>query len=216
MWEAEHAPADDPLRQGDLLKSVLFPILKVPLETVALEGKSAALVATKYKWGLVVSQCCDNENDDYAAIAQVQPRTNLTAEQNAAYLAYEPVVDDPEGYIIEEFRLEPYGDLQPPNGGQQVALLNRVSVFWGDCSPLRATRIARMKPEGRRWLRLNLSMLWGRAEADDRQHLQQAGVPAGFLPPPDVWADVRSEAQATRAQRVEAEAGGHSSGELTG
>ena len=180
MWEAEPAAAGDHLRQGDLLEGVIFPITKMPLQSVSLKGEQIVVVQAKVLPGLVISQCCDNDLGDYAVIAQVQRHTGLTDAQLGALSNREPTVDDHAGYVINEFLLDPIHQvLEVP--GVHRALLTRTVTVWGpECSQLLPQRKARMTPEGRRWLRLNLLLLWSRVEADDRSILEGKGIPTGF------------------------------------
>ena len=68
MWETDAVDPVDALRQGDLLDGVVLPILKAPLALSRVDSTELAVVPVRSKWGLVVSQCCDNENGDYVAI----------------------------------------------------------------------------------------------------------------------------------------------------
>jgi hypothetical protein len=181
VWDEEAPAEDDPLRQGDLLDGVVFPMLKQPVQVVRIEGSEGVLVPAKRKLGLVVSQCCDNEAGDYVAVAQVQTRGGLTAEQLEALYSYDPAPGAYEGYTIDAFLLEPFGDVLAPGKNVFVAELMRTAVFWGeDCAALRELRRARMTPTSRRHLRLNLSALWGRVEQEDEAALTAEGIPPGF------------------------------------
>lgn len=89
---------------------------------------------------LVVSSCCANANEEYLAVAPVQPLGGLTDEQEEALLRMEP--PDPDsgvygGYDIDHFRLDPLeGILGDPPNAYQAAFLARAIPFWGDCSDL--------------------------------------------------------------------------------
>jgi hypothetical protein len=184
VWETGDVPADDPLRQGDLLDGVLFPTLKHPLQVVSIDATNGVLAPVREKWGVVVSHCCDNEPGEYVAIAQVQTAGNLTPDQEAALLNYEPPPDHVSGYVFEDFRLEPIeGVLDPKPRMHWVAKLTRTVTMWGEeCKHLTALRRRRMTPQARRHLRLNLMLLWGRTEESDRRALEELGIPPDFRP----------------------------------
>ena len=187
MWSEEVVPADDPLRQGDLLTDVDLPLLKRPIPAIPLDFGAQANMQVPYRRlaGLVVSSCCSNTAEDYIAIAPVQPLSGLTEDQEAALLQTEP--PDPasggyQGYDIDHFRLEPLEGVlaDPRRGSFQSAFLNRAIPFWGDCSDLRAYRRVRMTAAGRRLLRLNLALFWSRVERADIEELTAAELPVWF------------------------------------
>jgi hypothetical protein len=186
VWSSTAVPTDDPLRQGDLLLNVDLPKLKRPIPAIPLEFKQRANMQLPYarQTALVVSSCCANANEEYLAVAPVQPLGGLTDEQEEALLRMEP--PDPDsgvygGYDIDHFRLDPLvGFLVDPPHAYQAAFLARAIPFWGDCSDLRGHRIARMTVEARRLLRLNLSLLWSRVEQSDAEELRSKGLPVWF------------------------------------
>ena len=182
MWATEPIPEDDPLRQGDLLESVAFPMMKYPFVVFRVGGgEEQVVVEAKRRWGLVVSQCCDNENNDYVSIAQIQPIGGLTDSQEAALQVREPDPTSLSGYAVSQFLLDPLPDLIPlkPRTHLTVQLL-RITTLWGDIAPLTTQRRRRMTPEGRRWLRMNMELLWGRPEDEDMRWLDEHGLPPGF------------------------------------
>ena len=190
MWLETLPDSTDPLRQGDYLIGVQLPTMKLPLPFYKLGGQDQMAAPATITDVIVVSQCCDNTQNDHAAVVPVRPLGGLQEHQVDALLASEPVDlgDTLGGYSLDYFNLEPLDGRIPaqPSGRYLVAVLHRVSTFQGDCAPLLERRVARMTVESRRLLRIKLGLLWSRAEAEDVAHLQEQGLPAGLTPRPPV------------------------------
>ena len=187
MWEAEIPGEEDPLRQGDLIRDVVFPSMKLPLPSYSVGALQQTSVETRTEFGLVVSHCCDNANGKYAAVAPVRPRGGLQPHQEEALLRSEPTWEgfQIKSYNIENFWIQPLpGQFEPPEGKHYAAALTRMVTMYGDCSEFQARRIARMTVAGRRLLRINLGLLWSRVEEEDAQALEAAGLPVGLADPP--------------------------------
>jgi len=188
MWQAAPVAEDDQLRQGDLLVDIVFPSLKLPILVTGIPPSPDDRMIATYtiKTALVVSQCCANA-DDYVALAPVRPEGNLSPQQEAALLAAEPPTvaeieaGEANGYTMDSFRLEPVaGVIEDGPGRYQIADLGRVVSCFGACASLRSNRRARMTPEGRRLLRINLGLFWARPEEGDAERLSEAGLPPGL------------------------------------
>lgn len=181
MWDQSSIPEGDPLRQGDLLTDVELPQVKLPFQFVELGGVRGAVIPVKKQAGIVISQCCDNESGTYVAVAPVRRHNNLTPVQQDALMNYEPGIG--AHYVYDTFRLEPVpvwlGEL--PQGQHHVAMLLHAVVVVDRASELIGSRRARMTDEGRRHLRLDLQLLWGRVEAGDEESLASKGFPPGPL-----------------------------------
>jgi hypothetical protein len=181
MWQSELPSADDGLRQGDLLSALLLPALKLPLAVVAVPGQEPgeqgqALVPTKKRTFLVVSQCCTIENGELVALAPVKRTPPLNPPDQMAYRWETPedVPDDDEAsFAFNALALDPLdGVLDDPGGGKlQVVSLEEIISYAGDHRLLAQQRVARMTPAGRRRLRRRLMYFWGRAEAEDESAL---------------------------------------------
>lgn len=186
MWSADNISTKDPLRQGDLIFDVVFPALKLPLPLFPVNQKEQTATPARKQPGIVVSQCCDNETGDYAAIAPIVLRGGLKDHQLQALLNEEPIWDGARmsAYDVEHFRLHPLASkLDDPGAGKHwVVNLNRAACFYGDCADLRVHRRARMSVEGRRLLRIKLGLLWSRVEAEDAAELEAKGIPPGLSP----------------------------------
>lgn len=181
-------PADDPIRQGDLLVDVGIPDLALPLSVTnegALQGNAVARV--KYCTALVVSQCCSTKAS-YVAVAPVLRRGGLTEQQEVALLAEEPPAPDEDGrihnYTYDLFRLAPVEGTLPETDARTewVVDFGRIVSFTGKCEVLREQRRARLNPETRRLLRIKLALFWARPEREDAEALAALGLPAGLMP----------------------------------
>lgn len=177
MWQLQAIPHGDPLRQGDLLVDLELPVLKPPFQSLEMSGVRFAVVPTKKFSAIVVSQCCDNENGDYVAVAPLRRQSNMSEAQESALLQYEP---GGASYVISDFRLQPISEFLPPLpvGQHHVAMLTKTVPFVGRTDFI-GRRRARMSDEGRRYLRMNLQLLWGRAEETDIVSLAGKGIPEG-------------------------------------
>lgn len=159
-------------------------MLKWPLGITRPESAEVAVQPIKRRWGLVVSQCCDNEAGDYVSVAWVATRGGMSEDQASALANSDPRAAD-LGYTFGAFQLDPVPGVLEPKKPESpyVAELERSIPFWGPVSvDLRATRRARMTPEARRLLRIKLGLLWGRVEGEDAEHLERIGLPPGLEP----------------------------------
>jgi len=189
VWEAELPPEAELLRQGDFLRAVLLPRLRLPLEvahvpgTQPIDGAVVPLLGYARDY-LVVSQCCEIENGDHVALALIRSTGHLDEELRAALLAEQPPSEGEEGgYIFDKFRLEPLAGLIEGDANSfRVADLGPIMSFQGERQRLTRYRRARMTPEGRRLLRIKLSFYFGRAEDGDAEYLQGRGIPVGARP----------------------------------
>jgi hypothetical protein len=188
VWLADAPAPDDPLRQGDLVLDVVFPTLKLPLPFYKVQQQQQHQTTTPAveSAGLVVSQCCDNTGNDYAAIAPVSIMRGSTLKdhQLVALLADEPTWNSDKliDYDVEHFKLDDLDGFAAPDGKYHVANLNRAASFYGNCQELVDRRRARMTVLARRLLRIKLGYLWGRVEDTDLAWLRAAGVPPGPTP----------------------------------
>ncbi len=189
MWESELPPEDALLRQGDLLKDVLLPRLKLPVEVAHAEGTAPSDGAITTSQGyvkdfLVVSQCCEIENGRFVAVALVRSTGRLNEQLRLALLADEPPRDDEEGgYVFDQFRLDPLAGLVEGTSDQfTVADLGQIVSFGGERQVLQRYRGARMTPEGRRKLRIKLGFYFSRVEDEDGRYLIDHGIPVGARP----------------------------------
>ena len=187
MWSDSLPDDDDPLRQGDLLVRVTLPKLRPPIPKVPVYQQTVTTVPALTTNAIVISQCCDNDQNDYVAVAPVGRLGNLKEHQVRALLNPEPVWKGTtfSEYVLEHFRIEPIqGILDDPGRSRYlVANLHQSATFSGDCTPLLANRRARMNVQARRLLRIKLGLLWGRAEAGDVEELRQLGLPPGLSEP---------------------------------
>ncbi len=188
MWAIGDVPIELPLRQGDLLVDVDFPVLKLPLHPYKPSGSEQDLISSlvKKQTVLVLSQCCDNFSGNYAAVAPVALRGGLRPSQLSAVNAQEPrqeggrLVD----YDLDHFRLEPVGDtLLFDERKPWVAHLNRAVSFYGNCEAFRVARRERMTARGRRLLRIKLGLRWARIAEEDIEELDAQGIPYGLSTP---------------------------------
>lgn len=188
MWLEARPELGDALRQGDLLLDVTFPNLKLPLPRYDLGQQGHTTTPTTIGAGVVVSNCCDNRADDYAAVAPVgRMRRALKDHQIAALLNPEPVWRDGavHDFDVEHFKLDAFQDALPaPQNHYLVVNLNRTATFYGSCLDFRERRIARMTIDARRLLRIKLGVLWSRVEDEDLAALTAMGLPPGLTPPP--------------------------------
>lgn len=208
MWEANQPPPEDSLRQGDFLRRVMLPKLKLPLAAVHVPGvdlpKTSPLQAVGVARDfLVVTQCCEVENGDTVAVAPVLSTPPLNEVLRASLDSEEPPLDDAavenaldaggadgDGddepkYAFDLLRLQPLAGLIEEGPGRYVvADLGEIISLSGDLQPLKAQRRARMTPEARRLLRIKLMYFFGRVEEEDAEQLDALNIPPGPTPPP--------------------------------
>ena len=186
MWLETRPDPEDPLRQGDFLSNVSLPSLKLPIPFYRVGQQEQMAAPAVVVDALVVSQCCDNTQHDYAAVVPVKRLGNLKPHQVEALLNPEPVSDGTTltGYSLDYFHVEPLVDViaDPGDGKFLVAHLRRIAAFEGDCRPLLEHRVARMTVPARRLLRIKLGLFWSRAEEDDVVELRSNGLPPGLSP----------------------------------
>ena len=184
MWSDSLPDEDDPLRQGDLLVGVTLPKLRPPIPQFSLYRQEATTVPASTSDAIVISQCCDNDQNDYVAVAPIGRLGNLKEHHVRALLNPEPVWKGTSlaEYVLEHFHIEPLtGTLDDPGRGRHlVAKLHQSATFSGDCTPLLKNRRARMNVEARRLLRIKLGLLWSRPEEGDVEELRQLGLPPGL------------------------------------
>lgn len=187
MWLESVPDEEDPLRQGDLLVDVVVPDPRVPTPLIAIDKETATTIPAIRCNAIVVSQCCDNVDREYVAVAPVRQLKRPSESYLDALLSKEPTWDDTgvHSYIINRFHVEPVGDeLQDQRPRRYwVAHLDRSVPLHGDCDLLGANRRARMDLESRRDLRNNLGLLWSRPEEDDAIELKRRGIPVGLTKP---------------------------------
>lgn len=184
MWSDTLPHAEDPLRQGDLLVDITLPNLRPPIPQFPLGHQEATTVPASRSHVIVVSQCCDNEKNDYVAVAPIGPLGGLKEHHIRALLNPEPIWKGTSlsGYVLEHFVIVPKAGVltDPGTGRYLVANLHRSATFHGDCSSLLPQRRARMTVEARRLLRIKLGLLWSRPEAGDVEELVRLGLPPGL------------------------------------
>ncbi len=187
MWSVSLPDDDDPLRQGDLLVGVTLPKLRPPIPFFSVYQQEVTTVPASTSNAIVISQCCDNVQNDYVAVAPIGLLGNLRDHHIQALLNPEPVWKGTSfsEYVLEHFRIEPIsGILDDPGSSRYlVAKLHHSATFSGDCTPLLGSRRARMNVEARRLLRIKLGLLWSRAEAGDIEELKQLDLPPGLSEP---------------------------------
>jgi hypothetical protein len=188
MWTPDPPEPTAALRQGDLLVDLALPNLKWPLYYARPPRQDASADQTvlvpsgKMQTHLVVSQCCTIENKSVAALARVRT-TRPLSDDEIRELERELPSDDPEvAYAFSEHALKPVGEhLERRDGKVWVADFASIQTYSGTITDFQASRVAAMSPEGRAALRVRLAAFWGRAEADDEQHLKAHGMSAGFI-----------------------------------
>ncbi len=187
MWSDALPDDDDPLRQGDLLLDITMPDLRLPLPLFAVGQQEATTAPAEKSHAIVISQCCDNVENDYVAVAPIGRLGGLKEHHLHALLNPEPTWDGASlsEYVLEHFRVELIeGILDDPGEGRfLVAKLHRSVSFHGDCSSLIEHRRARMTVEARRLLRIKLGLLWSRPEEGDVDELNRLGIPLGLSDP---------------------------------
>jgi len=193
VWSEKLPADDDPLRQGDLLVGITVPDLRLPVPFFAIGQQTATTTPAKVSNAIVISQCCDNEKNDYVVVAPVGRLGNLKKHQLRALLNPEPVWDGDSltEYALEDFHVESREGLLDDPGEDRylVAKLHRSATFHGDCSVLIQNRRARMTVVARRLLRIKLGLLGGRPEAGDVEELERLGIPPGLSDPTDASDD---------------------------
>lgn len=186
MWLPTCPGGDEELRQGDLLADLRLLKVKLPLKLVTTDGAGPsdtadAILPTKRRHFLVVSQCCTIENHGSVALAPVISTQRLRDGEEAPYLAdHPPGPDEPStGYVFNAHALEPVlGALQARPGHLWIADLTQTISVDGVRSPLQDARVARMNTLGRAVLRRRLAAFWGRGVAEDLRELSSDGPPA--------------------------------------
>ncbi len=134
MWSDTLPDADDPLRQGDLLVDITLPNLRPPIPQFPLGHQEATTVPASTSHVIVISQCCDNEANDYVAVAPIGLLGGLKEHHVRALLNPEPVWKGASlsEYVLEHFRIVPIvGILDSPGVasilGRKTAPIRNVS-----------------------------------------------------------------------------------------
>ena len=188
MWEPTPPSQDEPLNQGDLISSLPFPKLLLPLTTQLIHQAPAGTIEYIERPGLVVTQCCvlDKDQTDHVSIAPVRPEGNLQPHQRAALLAENPPESEQNEaaeeafYVYDAVRLEAVGKLIPDAPDRlTIADLKQITSFCGDWEELKRLRSAKMTPLGRRTLRIKLARYFGRSTDEDAEALALLGVQPG-------------------------------------
>ena len=108
-----------------------FADLKLPLPFYQVGAQSQTAVPAAVKDAIVISQCCDNAANDYAAVVPIGLLGRLRDHQLQALLSPEPSRDGEvlTNYSLDYFRLEPIeGVIDDPGPGRYlVANLRRAS-----------------------------------------------------------------------------------------
>jgi hypothetical protein len=111
MWREGPVDPDETLRQGDLLRDLVIPILKYPFRashTVGGEVEHDDRIVFLLKKSadlLIISQCCTIDHNDFIAVAIVRQYRNMPEQDVQGLLADEPLDDGP--YLMDVFRLHP-------------------------------------------------------------------------------------------------------------
>lgn len=186
MWMDEPLPKTEILRQGDLISDLLLPRLAFPLpyargqDMSPAEGQPIVLTANKSAYYLVTSQCCTIEQKSVCALARLSKVSARTSEQLDALALEEPDGNADVKYSFASHPLKPIsGVLNESIGIAHVADFLTIQTYSGALEDLQARRVASMTPEGRRLLRIRLSLFWGRAEREDEEYLLSQGLPVG-------------------------------------
>ena len=186
MWlNAGHS---DELSQGDLLRDIPFPKLKLGLQTLEVATKPHSVIELQIQPAIVVTQDCiiDKEHVRHIALAPIRPEGGLNQAQVDAIWAPEPPtegVGDLSGYVYDYFAVNEHSELpkSPPNG-LLVSDLKRIQPFEGPREDFVNRRVARMAVESVRLLRINLASFWGRPSEEHAEQLEQLGIPPGIVP----------------------------------
>jgi hypothetical protein len=186
MWLSDPPDSSEALRQGDLLQDLLLPTLRLPITFGHPAGRApqdgdTALLPSKERNFLIVSQCCTIENHHVAALAPIRSTPPMSPEERAIYSEADfSLIGADDKFVFNVHTLDPIEKaLEEVGGRAKVADLTQIVTCTGDDSILRAKRVARMSPAGRRLLRMRLSVFWGRVEAEDLAWFKQEGLPPG-------------------------------------
>jgi hypothetical protein len=186
MWLPDPPDTSETLRQGDLVQNILLPTLRLPLVFGHQAGRAPqdgdpALVPSKLRDFLVVSQCCTIENHHVVALAPIRWTARMSPEERAVYSEADfSLIGTEDKYVYNAHILAPIERILEEQGGRaKIADFTQIVTCTGDDSELRAGRTARMSPAGRRLLRMRLSVFWGRVEAEDLAWFKEEGLPPG-------------------------------------
>ncbi|MGY1845515.1 hypothetical protein [Modestobacter sp. SYSU DS0875] len=180
MWLSSDSETD--LRQGDLVRDVPLPTWPQDL----LSGGKPAQVAVGLKWrfGVVVSQDCTIEQQNFVQVAVVreirQPgpdrqayqalRSTWPPEAGQPYHGYWHALDDHPALVVKRSDNMFVVDLT-----RQTIITDATQV-----DRVRALRVGRMTVESRRHLRYRLMYYYGRTEATDAEYLDGIGLSDPF------------------------------------
>lgn len=188
MWERAELDAEEELRQGDLLMDLLLPVPELPVALIRAGASpqaafEQAVSKAKKRHFLVVSQCCTIANGPAVAIAPLSQTQMLEPEQRRSYEweTREQADDTSLRLAFSAMRVLPLdGILDDPEGGRiRIVNFEEVVSYKGRREELKAARVARMTPAGRRALRTRLMYFWGREAREDAEQLGGADGSAG-------------------------------------
>ncbi len=185
MWQVETSTT--PFRQGDVLEDFPFPSMDAsqPIKSGPNHGDGQYIaLGIKRLNVLVVSQCCEAEPHLSLALAPIKRSYPIDQERLPGWRAVDPSAN--AGYVFDQFVLEPLTGVIPDDEQTKrglkltVADLARlVTLEVKNVNVNQYSILARMSPWGRRCLRVNLALFFGRAEKEDAASLLAAGLPVG-------------------------------------
>jgi hypothetical protein len=186
MWLPDPPDTSEALRQGDLVQGILLPTLRLPLvfgrpASRAPQDRDTALLTSRQRDFVVVSQCCTIENHRVVALAPIKSTPPMSPEERAVYREADfSLIGAEDRYVFNAHILDPIEKVLEEQGGRaKIADFTQIVTCTGDDSDLRAGRTAQMSPAGRRLLRMRLSVFWGRVEAEDLAWFKEEGLPPG-------------------------------------
>jgi hypothetical protein len=177
-----------PLSQGDLLRDVYFPNVRLPLTVVTQVGAGLGETAViqleaRIRPALVVTQDCiiDKPQTRQIALAPIVATRPQDERELTALRAEFPPRNGVEGhYVYDLFMVLPFEDAVPGIAGhERVADLKQVAPI-APKDDLQDLRVARMRPESKRLLRIKLAAFFGRASDEDVSELAELGLPPGL------------------------------------
>lgn len=178
MWDEKFS--SDEIRQGDLLKAVFVPKLKVPFPVLHEPGSvpgdsSPAQFPVAQRTVLVVSQCCTIENGSRIAVAPVRSTPPISSdEERQQYQAVtEASLPSGRNFVFNLHLLDEVdGVLTAGSGRGLAAALDETQTFEAQPGYLNDFVVARMTPHGRRDLRRRLALFWARTEQSDYDYFE--------------------------------------------
>lgn len=183
MWQDDVPEPTEALRQGDLLDSVPFSVLRAEPDV----KETWSQVKWRVYPAIVISQCCTTQQRSIAELAAVVRTAALPADHGMVRGLLSGWPATAGELFFDGMLLSPVGSVVPEIAGGRyphVAFRTRVT-FTDDLEWLQQKRVARMTPEARRNLRLRLGAWYSRTEDDDRARLEEAGQFTGLHDQPD-------------------------------